>query len=295
VDSIRLRNPYAASRSEFIYLSLPALIGSPNWSAKTRDNPKHSTSFRVSLLLPSCPSSLYRMEDIKEKTIFSRPRLLSATPGSQVVRCNYKIPTARKRPDEVYECVLKIFPSSFRISYEKELSTYRRLIESDVGISYPDPLGCGEWPSAKYIKTIGQRITSILKDSKDSTVFVLMLGYVDATPLSSIAVSTDVALAALSSLAKLHALGIVHGDLSTSNIFVDEEQEDNSVNIVWMDFSSSWTEASPNQLSWEMDRALEYFAAWVWPMYEALSNDVGQYGQIPTRAAGEPHTYVLTL
>jgi RIO-like serine/threonine protein kinase len=90
---------------------------------------------------------------------------------------------------------------------------------------------------------------------------VLMLEFVDAIPLSSTAISKTVAMAALSSLAILHSVGIIHGDISASNLFVREEE--GSLNIVWLDFSSSWIDASPNQLSWEMDRAREYFSLWV--------------------------------
>jgi tRNA A-37 threonylcarbamoyl transferase component Bud32 len=104
-----------------------------------------------------------------------------------------------------------------------------------------------------------------------------MLEFVDATSLSSMRVSEKIAVAALSSLAALHSVGIVHGDISTTNIFLVQGDE-TSPEIVWMDFSSSWTEASPNQISWEMERAREYFAIWVLCVIHDSADNVGRRG-----------------
>jgi hypothetical protein len=160
------------------------------------------------------------------------------------------------------------------MSYEKEVATYQQLIGSDaVALNFPKPVGWGEWPSAKYTKTIGRRISSISKDKNDRTIFVLMLEFLDVTPLSIAVVSKNLAMAVLRSLAKMHKMRIIHGAISTTNIFRLGDEE--SLEIVWMDFSSSWTDASPTQIAWEMDRALEYFAIWVYSMQQLLADDVG--------------------
>jgi serine/threonine protein kinase len=220
------------------------------------------------------------MEAIDGRIVFTRQRLLSSSPRTQVIRCNYSIPNGRPRGRKpaapLPECVLKVFPSRFRISYDKEIATYTRLVGSDSTVQYPKPLGYGQWTTEKYAKTIAQGIRSTLTYGDNSTIFVLMLEFVEATSLSSMRVSEEIAMAALSSLAALHSVGIVHGDISTTNIFLVGDET--SPEIVWMDFSSSWTEASPNQISWEMERAREYFAIWVWCVIHDSADNVGRCG-----------------
>jgi tRNA A-37 threonylcarbamoyl transferase component Bud32 len=95
-------------------------------------------------------------------------------------------------------------------------------------------------------------------DESAETIFVLMLNYVqDSTTLSSVTISATVAKTVLLALEILHEGGIVHGDISTSNVLVLEGND--CVDVMWIDFSSSWTDASPKQVAWESEKAAEYF------------------------------------
>lgn len=204
------------------------------------------------------------MNLIDDRTAFSRPRILSSSPHRQVVRFDSRVSRDGKKAGAI-DCVLKFFTSKVRIAYDKEVAAYSRLTESNTTLRFPQPLGFGEWSSAKYAKVLGKGRQTLLEDDPDSTIFVLMLEYIgNSHPLSVIMpIAPEITILALSSLADLHAIGIVHGDISTTNILVIEKKGQD-INVAWVDFSSSWTNASSKQIEWELDRAAEYFEEWVY-------------------------------
>lgn len=198
------------------------------------------------------------MQRIDDRTVFSRPQLLSHGPHAQVFRYQAKVPQAGKRTHPI-DCILKFFPLSSKIPYDKEITVYNHLLRSKTPARFPKPLGYDEWPPTKYSKLVGKRTEPLLKNEPDSKIFVLMLEYIaDSMPLSKVEnVSLAIVQEALSSLSSLHALRILHGDISSSNVLVVEHEHE--VQTIWVDFSSSWTGASSKQKAWEMDKAAEHF------------------------------------
>lgn len=195
------------------------------------------------------------MEVIDDRVLFSRPRLLSTGIHGQVIRCEYRV--SRKTTSKNANCVLKFFPPRFKTCFDRERAIYQQLLDSNTSLQYVKPLGFAEWPSAKYLKTIGRGITAI-ENGTSSTVHVLMLEYEESSPLSSVPISLALAKSSIACLNMLHQLGIVHGDISTDNILVVERN--GLTDVVWIDFSGSWSDASPNQIALEARRAAEYFA-----------------------------------
>jgi RIO-like serine/threonine protein kinase len=149
-----------------------------------------------------------------------------------------------------------------RGDYEKELQTYDLLYQATTTFEFAKPIGYAEWSAAKYAKIIGKGIRSIL-DPNDTTIFVLLLKYVAAKPLSEISASPEIAAEALNMLARLHELGVVHGDISRDNILVMDSQDGKTPTVVWIDFAASWRFASLQQVAWEMELAADYFEQWV--------------------------------
>jgi RIO-like serine/threonine protein kinase len=198
------------------------------------------------------------MERIHERAVFSRPKLLSLGQHSQVIRVNYKLPWDKGSPDD---CVLKIFLPRSRVAFEKEKEVYCFLETTPIRFEYARPIGYGEWTPAKYLKTIGKGIAPLPSATSQASIRVLLLRYVDGTLLHNIASSSVIAASALSNLAGLHERGIVHGDISSDNILVSEE--DDALKVFWLDFSSSWANASLKQVTWEMEKAAEFFEEWV--------------------------------
>ena len=201
------------------------------------------------------------MDPIDDRFLFSHPEVLSSSRNSQVILLKSRLP--RGQP---FDSIVKCFPSRARVEYEKEISVYTVLTENDVSFKYAKPIGYGQWSSQKYVKILGKKHSSLLDEGSDDIISVLMLEFLEeAVPLSDstniIAQEPDsglfIATSALSSLAKLHSLGIVHGDISTSNVLLCESDS------LWIDFSSSWINAPSNQIAWEWDRAVEYFSLWV--------------------------------
>src|SRR2546423_6665728 len=148
------------------------------------------------------------MQLIDERAVFSRPRPLKRGAHGQVVRVNYKLPWRKTKPTT--DCVLKFFPASNRLAYDKEVEIYYRLEGNPTpGFEYARPLGYGEWTVAKYIKTIGKGIKPILQETPGATIFVLLLAFVDAASLAEVTPTARIAAAAFKSLGSLHACGIV--------------------------------------------------------------------------------------
>jgi serine/threonine protein kinase len=210
------------------------------------------------------------MGSIDPRLLFSRPIWLSSAPTHQVIRFTARFPRSAKKQAETVDCVLKLFTSAARTSYDKEVAVYARLNEIDSKIPRPKLLGCAEWSREKYAKTVGKGIPLLPAGTKfDSLVFVLMLEFLERSqPISTIAtIPLDLAKSALSHLDQLHSLAIVHGDISLSNILIiSSDQADEPFNTAWVDFSSSWTDASSKQILWEHERAIEYFSQWVSPL-----------------------------
>jgi serine/threonine protein kinase len=192
---------------------------------------------------------------IEDSSTFSRPRLLSVRGNRQVVRANYKL----SKNDVNKLCVLKFFTIESKIEFEKEIQAYSTLIASG-DTFYANPIGIAEWSIARYLKAIGKTIQPMEIGDQDRMIFVLVLQYVDLVVLSSIPIPVTVgkAAACLSSLSAMHALKMVHGDVTRDNILVSTAPGVSA--IVWIDFSSSWTDASPNQIELEWNGAVEFFA-----------------------------------
>jgi hypothetical protein len=206
------------------------------------------------------------MEPIDDKATFSRVRLLNGGTHSQVCYCTYRIGKSRKIADKVNHCILKFFPNAYQIRFQKEVETYNRLLESDTPLRYANPLGASKWSGAKYIKTIGKTIGGEIEPLPDvsvtSSVYVLMLEYVEGDSISDSLMSLETAKAALESLKMLHQLRIAHGDISVNNI-IELEDDGTTKNAVWIDFSCSWIDASSTQIQQEWKIAVEYFSTLV--------------------------------
>jgi RIO-like serine/threonine protein kinase len=95
----------------------------------------------------------------------------------------------------------------------------------------------------------------------DKVIYVLMLQAVDGLPLEHVEPSKKLALAIMASLGRIHNLGVVHGDISKSNVLILGEAH--NPHALWLDFASSWTNASELQQTWEIKNALQYFSDWV--------------------------------
>lgn len=104
-------------------------------------------------------------------------------------------------------------------------------------------------------------IPSLLTGTKDKVIYVLMLGFVDGLQLEHVESSKKLALAIMASLCRIHNLGVVHGDISKSNVLILGEAH--NPQALWLDFASSWTNASEPQQKWERENALQYFSNWV--------------------------------
>ena len=197
------------------------------------------------------------MDPIDDRITFSHPELLSISPHCQVIRVDCRSPGTPK--SSAVERVLKFFPSTSRVPYEKEVAIYRKLVRNQVPVNFPSLIGCGDWPFGKYAKVVGKRLQKFAARD-DSTISVIMLESIrNATTLSEmLVVTTSVAAAALKALSRLHEYRIVHGDISTGNVLVLTESDPTAV--MWIDFAASWSEASGAQTVWEMERAAEYFA-----------------------------------
>lgn len=202
------------------------------------------------------------MEPIDDKATFSRIRLLNGGTHSQVCYCTYRIGKSRKTADKVNHCILKFFPNAYQIHFQKEVETYNRLLESDTSLRYANPLGASKWSGAKYIKTIGGGIEPLTDVSVTSSVYVLMLEYMEGASVSDSRMSLETAKAALESLKMLHQLRIAHGDISFNNI-IELGDDGTTKNAVWIDFSCSWIDASSTQIQQEWKIAVEYFSTLV--------------------------------
>lgn len=198
------------------------------------------------------------MQPIPANVKYSRPHLLHESPRSQVVRCAFRDFQGAQAETQI--CVLKFFPGALRPAFDREVAIYGRLIESnDDLLRYPKPLGFAEWTTKKYEKVIGRKITRMI-GNEDDIVYVLMLEFLESTTLTN-HLSLELVKSALSSLGRLHRLGIVHGDISASNVLILPDNR--NLIAVWIDFSYSWTDASERQISLERDRARNYFASLV--------------------------------
>src|SRR5277367_5803257 len=150
------------------------------------------------------------MERIDPRLLFSRPRLLQTGPSRQVIRFDARPSRAAKSAS--FDCVLKFFTSTTRFSYDKEVAVYQRLKESGA-VTRPKFRGYDEWSREKYVKIVGKGTELLsLDDEPESSIFVIMLEYIqNSRPLSeNTPVPLDIAKLALSGLAELHELGIVH-------------------------------------------------------------------------------------
>ena len=200
------------------------------------------------------------MQKLNDQLTFTHIQLLHTSNRNQIVRCNYK------KGRKVNSCVLKLFPTKFRLSFEQERETYNKLLDANTNLLYPLPLGYTKWSVAKYEEVIGSTIGSILDGtpSNDSGVYVLMLHFIEnAKQLDKVYPSLQLAIEIIASLDNLHRIRIVHGDLSLSNILLIKESLTDVGKIMFLDFASSWTNASRKQLEWETKNAVEFFAAWV--------------------------------
>jgi len=239
-----------------------------------KDCEKHATWSLDCVLKPSRAE----MQVIDERISFSQPQLLKVTPWAQVIRFKYK--ASRNAPNiSAQDCVLKIFGEDSRILFDKEVAAYARLVQSKTSATYAKPLGYSKWTAQKYERTIGRNITR-MGDGK-AEVYVLMLEFVVGRELTAKDFTKPLAISCLKSLDQLHALAIVHGDINPSNLLLLED--DSTTDFVWLDFSFSWTDASPAQLDWETDRAVEYLSDWV-----SLSDE----NMLMTRVEFQNRTYL---
>ena len=119
-------------------------------------------------------------------------------------------------------------------------------------------IGSSEWSFSKYSKTIGKTIAPVEQSTTTSPIYALMLEYIDVVPLSTFSPTVSLVKAALSSISELHRLGIVHGDICSDNVSVI--QDGGKTEVMLIDYSSSWANASLEQKTQEFQSATEYFA-----------------------------------
>jgi serine/threonine protein kinase len=197
--------------------------------------------------------------DLDDRLIFSGPHLVRNGAYSQSVRCQYRL--SRKGAEPPSLCILNFFPPQFRSSFEREVAIYRTISEASTTLKHLKYVGYGEWSFSKYKKTIGRNTPALDKSSPTSTVYVLMLDYIEGVALSSISPTVALVKAVLSSLLELHQLGIVHGNVCTDNVLIVDEQK---IEVMLIDYSSSWFDASTEQKGWEFQNVVEYFARLVY-------------------------------
>jgi RIO-like serine/threonine protein kinase len=197
------------------------------------------------------------MPKIPDDTVFTRPHILTALPNSQVIRCQ-----TRSLKGHSAETILKFYSFENRIAYDKEVKVYRYLQGKPTEkLHIAKCLGHAEWSHSKYVKVVSKKNASIAI-GLNSTIYVVMLQPIpNAQQLASLSsLPLSLVVSALSQLWELHVLEIIHGDISLTNILVNDDDV-----VTWIDFSCSWTKASSEQIRWEMDTAKEYFALWVFP------------------------------
>ena len=186
------------------------------------------------------------------------PKLLSHQPGHQVILCDY----ANREGGETLPCILKLFSPRHRKKYNNEIDAYDYVLGSDgEDKPLPNKLWSGTWSKGTYQKFLGN-LPSILRPS-ESEVYALMLEHIDSaifvTGIDSASSKQLAVGVALRSLRSLHSIGLVHGDIAESNVLI-KRGTNHSYSAIWVDFSTSVTNASLAIISREWDKALKYFS-----------------------------------
>jgi serine/threonine protein kinase len=195
--------------------------------------------------------------------LFLRPSLISHTAQSQVIECE----AHDKSHGDRQGCILKFFSPRAESALKQELAVYTKVKgDEELGGFVPRLLWSGTWPSQSYRSFIG-RFPSLLRKSDRSVRLIaieLIINAIQNFPASEppelhvYAIKT-----ALHALQLLHSNGIVHGDISVDNIIFRREAE--FYDAFWIDFSSAIIDASPEDVAYEWQKAVQYFSHLVTP------------------------------
>jgi RIO-like serine/threonine protein kinase len=191
---------------------------------------------------------------------FSRPKLLSHKPRSQVFLCDY----SSTGSDSVSACIIKVFTARDKVSYRKESSVYSLARGSGLASglnALPTKLGSGEWDATRYQEFIGGKFPSAMRRSEVG-VDVIVLAYIESFNAFGMSESLETrirgAKSALRTLQTLHTNGIVHGDISVNNVLIQRYRD--SYTATWIDFSASVINPTRARIALEWRNAIDYFS-----------------------------------
>ena len=196
---------------------------------------------------------------------FTNPKLVSQKLQTQVVLCDA---FDTRRETEIL-CILKFFSPRANVSYNRELAVYSTANSSTVlQESVLLKLWSGIWTKTKYLEFLADSLPTLLQ-KKDQQISVIALPYIRNT--DSIFNGPEelrlfLTKAALYSLRHLHTNRITHGDISVSNLLI-ERQDDYGYSTYWIDFSSSTVEASAVNITYEWEKAVDYFSNLVYKLF----------------------------
>ena len=201
-------------------------------------------------------------EDSSTPFRFSNPKLVSQKVHSQVFVCD----AFDVEDQSEILCILKFFSPKAVAAYERELAAYS-FVEAFTELQevVPLKLWSGNWVGTQYHEFLGKNLPTSLIRKSDRFVSIIALSYIhNAVNISNAPEGLRIFLvkAALHSLRRLHAARITHGDVSVQNLLIQRE-ESSGYSVYWIDFSASTIEASPESISHEWTKALEYFSDFV--------------------------------
>lgn len=187
----------------------------------------------------------------------SKPRLISHKPRTQVLQCDYTDEIA----GQASTCIVKLFSPRAKVAFEKERDVYwhERVQRGTIASG----LWSGLWTSNQYQSFLGGNLPSMLRRTEHQVRVLVLSSIPNSTPMSNVDISNRMAAvkAALQSLRGLHAVGIVHGDPSASNVLIQGSGD--GITATWIDFSASVTKPSEGDVSHELQKAIEYLAQFV--------------------------------
>jgi serine/threonine protein kinase len=206
----------------------------------------------------SAGDNVFAADSRGEPFKLSKPRLVSHKPRTQVFFADRSI--AAEKVDRVH-CIVKVFSPRSKISYDKEIATYTLVSDAAPNV-VPVLLWSGVWTVARYRQFIGEKLPTVLRRTENQ-LHIIVLSYLDGIDAFSDNETTETrqnaAKAALHALARLHSIGIVHGDISGDNVII-QRKTGPSYSATWIDFSASVTSPSKADVSYEWQKAVDYFS-----------------------------------
>jgi RIO-like serine/threonine protein kinase len=204
---------------------------------------------------------------ITESLSFISPKLLSHKPHSQVILCSVRSAAENTKT----QCVLKFFPPKANAAFRQELLVYSKATTSEsLQEIIPEKLWSESWTASRYHKFLAN-LPSVLAKS-DRKVDVLAISYIEDSDALIESEPPELhiyaAKAALRALQELHENKIVHGDVSVDNLLVQREFD--QYFAYWVDFSQSRLNAKQRDITYEWQKAVDYFADLVNPQMKKV-------------------------